>query len=274
LKFRVATTSAWVRSDFILLERIVLNLVSNAIRYTSHGGVVVGCRRRGGQLRIEVWDTGAGIPLDQRQKIFDEFYRLGDSEPERPPGFGLGLAIVDRLSRMLDHPIELTSTLGRGSRFTVVAPLVAAPAGIVQQLAPAPAPALDVATGKLIVVIDDDLLALHGMGGLLRSWGCRVITAGSGDAALSGLSGQDRLPDLIVSDYHLSDGKTGIEAIELLRGEFGSPIPAFLLSGDTAPLPMAQSSGFHLLHKPVDPMTLRAMVNRMLKKSGSADVGH
>jgi signal transduction histidine kinase len=275
LSFRVASTTAWLRSDFILLQRIVLNLVSNAVRCTSHGGVVVGCRKRGGELRIEVWDTGPGIPLDQRQKIFDEFYRLGDSERDRQPGLGLGLAIVDRLSRLLDHPIELTSTLGRGSRFAVVARQVATPAKIVQPSTPAPA-ALDVASGKLIVVIDDDELALNGMGGLLRSWGCRVIAGGSGDAALSGLAGQDRPPDLIVSDYHLSDGKTGIEAIELLRGAFGTPISAFLLSGDISSesLSAAQSSGYHLLHKPVDPMTLRAMLNRMLKKGESADAGH
>jgi signal transduction histidine kinase len=274
LSFRVVSTTAWLRSDFILLERIVLNLVSNAVRYTTHGGVVVGCRKRGGELRIEVWDTGPGIPLDQRQKIFDEFYRL-DSERDRQRGFGLGLAIVDRLSRLLDHPIELTSRLGRGSRFTVVARRVATPVKIVQPSPPAPA-ALDVANGKLVVVIDDDELALNGMGGLLRSWGCRVITGGSGDAALTGLAGQDRPPDLIVSDYHLADGKTGIEAIELLRGAFGTPISAFLLSGDISsePLSAVQSGGYHLLHKPVDPMALRAMLNSMLKKGESADVRH
>jgi signal transduction histidine kinase len=274
LSFRVAPTTAWLRSDFILLERILFNLISNAIRYTSRGGVVVGCRRRGGRLRVEVWDTGPGIPPDQRQKIFDEFYRLGDSGPQRQPGVGLGLAIVDRLSRLLDHPIELTSTVGRGSRFTVVVPLAATPTEIGQPAAPAPAP-LDVASGKLIVVIDDDELALSGMGGLLRSWGCQVITGGSGDAALAGLAGQDHPPDLIVSDYHLADGKTGIEAIELLRGAFRAPISAFLVSGDTGTetLPRAQSSGLHLLHKPVDPMTLRAMLNRMLRKGDPADVG-
>jgi signal transduction histidine kinase len=272
LSFRVAPTTAWLRSDFILLERILFNLASNAIRYTSRGGVVVGCRRRGGQLRVEVWDTGPGIPADQRQKIFDEFYRLGDSGPQRQPGVGLGLAIVDRLSQLLDHPIELASTLGRGSRFTVVVPLVATPSEIVQPAAPAPA-TLDVASGKLIVVIDDDPLALSGMGGLLRSWGCRVITGSSGEGALSGLAGQQHPPDLIVSDYHLADGKTGIEAIELLRGAFRDPIRAFLVSGDigTETLPRAQSSGLHLLHKPVDPMTLRAMLNRMLRKSNATD---
>ncbi len=275
LSFRVLSTNAWLRSDFVLLERILFNLVSNAVRYTSHGGVVVGCRKRSDQLRIEVWDTGPGIPLDQRQKIFDEFYRLGNAERDHQPGFGLGLAIVDRLSRLLDHPVELTSKLGHGSRFTVVAPLVATPAAIVKTVITAAA-ALDVASGKLIVVIDDDPLALNGMGGLLRSWGCRVIMGCSGDAALTSLAGHDCPPDLIVSDYQLSDGKTGIEAIELLRVAFRTPISAFLLSGDisTEPLHAAQSGGYHLLHKPVDPMTLRAMLNRMLKKGKSTRVGH
>jgi CheY-like chemotaxis protein len=273
LSLRVASTTAWVRSDFILLERIVLNLVSNAVRYTSQGGVVVGCRKRGGLLRIEVWDTGPGIPIDQRQKIFGEFYRLEDSEHDRQPALGLGLAIVDRLCRLLDHPIELTSTLGRGSRFIVVAPLVAPRAKLVEPPAPARA-ALDLASGKLVVVIDDDALVLNGMGGLLRSWGCRVITGGSGHAALTGLAEQGRPPDLIISDYRLSDGKSGIEAIELLCGAFHTPISAFLLSGDTNPEPLreAQASGYDLLHKPVDPMTLRAMLNQMLKKSELAGV--
>src|SRR5262249_11262938 len=126
LSLRFVATTAWVRSDFILLERILLNLVSNAVRYTFDGGLVVGCRNRGEQLRIEVWDTGPGIAVDQRQKIFDEFYRLGGADADGRAGLGLGLAIVDRLCRLLDHPIKLTSTLGRGSRFTVVAPIVAA----------------------------------------------------------------------------------------------------------------------------------------------------
>ena len=267
LSLRVVSTTAWLRSDFILLERILLNLVSNAVRYTSHGGVVVGCRRRGGQLRIEVWDTGPGIPVEQRQKIFSEFYRLADFERNDQPGLGLGLAIVDRLCRLLDHRIELTSTLGRGSRFTVVAPQIATPAKIVQPSAPTHA-ALDVVSGKLVVVIDDDPLVLSGTGGLLRSFGCRVIIGDSADAALVGLAEENRPPDLIVSDYRLSHGKTGIEAIELLRSKFRTPIAAFLLSGDTSsePLHAAQSAGYHLLHKPVDPMTLRTMLNRMLKK--------
>jgi len=255
-----------VCSDFILLERILFNLVSNAVRCTSKGGVVVGCRKRGHALRIEVWDTGPGIPPDQRQKIFAEFYRLAGRD--REAGLGLGLAIVDRLCRLLEHSIELTSIVGRGARFTVVVPLVAAAAKIAE-LPGAPAPAApNVTRGKLVVVIDDDRLVLSGMGGLLRSWGCRVVTGDSGDAALTGLANQDRPPDLIVCDYRLPDGKTGIDEIEFLRDAFRTPISAFLVSGDSDPdvLHKAQASGYHLLHKPVDPMALRAMVHQMLKR--------
>jgi len=271
LKLRIVASSAWISSDFVLLERIVFNLVSNAIRYTVAGGVVVGCRKRGERLRIEVWDTGAGIPADQHQNIFNEFYRLGEPDRDRRAGLGLGLAIVERLCRLLDHPIELASTLHRGSCFSVSVPLVAARAETTEPAAPIVVP-LDVSKGKLVVVIDDDPLVLDGMSGLLRSWGCQVVTGDSESAALTGLSGHTHPPDLIVSDYHLADGQTGIEVIERLRNTFSIPIPAFLVSGDTNSdsLHIAGDNGYPLLHKPVDPMTLRAMVNHALKKKQSA----
>src|SRR5258708_25298554 len=125
LSLRVVFSSAWVRSDFVLLERIVFNLVWNAVRYTSSGGVVVGCRKRGVNLRIEVWDTGTGVPQDQQQNIFGEFYRLGAPGGEGRSGLGLGLAIVDRLCRLLDPPGSLTSMLGKGSFFRAAGPRVA-----------------------------------------------------------------------------------------------------------------------------------------------------
>ena len=272
LRLRITASSAWVRSDFILLERVLLNLVSNAVRYTNHGAVVVGCRRRGKALRIEVWDSGIGIPEDQRRNIFGEFYQLGTAGGDRRSGLGLGLAIVDRLCRLLDHPIELASTLGRGSCFSVSVPLIAAPR---QAAEPSPvAKALaDPANGKLVVVIDDDALVLDGMRGVLKSWGCGVVTAASDDAAIAALAGHERPPDLIISDYRLRNGKTGFEAIARLRRAIGAPIPAFLISGDTAPerLRDARASGYHLLHKPVLPITLRAVVTRLLKESGEGE---
>jgi signal transduction histidine kinase len=263
LSLRVISSSAWVRSDFILLERIVFNLVSNAVRYTRIGGVVVGCRKRGVNLRIEVWDTGPGVPQDQQQSIFGEFYRLGAPGA----GLGLGLAIVDRLCRLLDHSVRLTSILGKGSCFSITVRRVAARPEIGESPAP-DHPLMDASDRNLVVVIDDDPLVLEGMCGLFRSWGYHLLVAGADDEAIAGIADCDRPPALIVSDYHLSGGKTGIEVIEALRRTLSAEIPAFLVSGDTSPelLRQARASGYYLLHKPVDPMTLRAMVSYVLRE--------
>jgi signal transduction histidine kinase/ActR/RegA family two-component response regulator len=265
LSLRVVPCSAWVRSDPILLERILFNLVGNAVRYTARGGVVVGCRRRATQLRIDVCDTGAGIPEDQRQSIFTEFYQLTTPAADRRAGLGLGLAIVDRLGRLLGHPVQLESHLGRGSRFSVSVPLAAE----LRDTVPLPVAlqAADVARGKRVMVIDDDVLVLDGMRGILQSWGCRVHTAASGAAALASVADGGAPPDLIISDLRLADGETGIKVIERLREALGAPVPAFLISGDTAPerLREASAGGYHLLQKPVSPMTLRTTLNRVLK---------
>jgi signal transduction histidine kinase/DNA-binding NarL/FixJ family response regulator len=268
LRLRVVANSAWILSDFILLERILLNLVSNAVRYTEVGGIVVGCRRRAGGLRIEVWDSGIGIPEDQQSSIFGEFYQLSTVKRDRRSGLGLGLAIVDRLCRLLDYPIELTSRPGRGSRFVISVHLTA-PLPLAEQPLQE---SVNQAMGKTVVVIDDDTLVLDGMRGVLKSWGCRVVTATSEDTALAALS-DERRPDIIISDYHLSDGKTGFDVIESIRRAFGAPIPAFLISGDTAPerLREARASGYYLLHKPVLPITLRSVVSKVLKDNEDAE---
>ena len=266
LSFRAMPSDAWVRSDFILLEQIVFNLITNALRYTRSGGVVVGCRKRGDQLRIEVWDSGIGIAADQHDKIFGEFYRLGEPDRDRSAGLGLGLAIVDRLCRLLDHPIEVRSTVGKGSVFAVTVPLAPANKRAIEaSIVPRAQPSLS--HDKLVLVIDDDPLVLEGMSGIFRKWGCRVITADSDSKALKAVAEQDDLPDLIISDYHLANDRTGIETIEWLRGELSAQIPAFLISGDTDPATLyeAKAKGLHLLHKPVDPMALRAMFNQAVK---------
>jgi signal transduction histidine kinase/DNA-binding NarL/FixJ family response regulator len=264
LRLRVVSSGVFIRSDFILLERILLNLVSNAIRYTVRGGIVVGCLRRGGVLRIEVWDSGIGIPEDQRANVFREFYQLSAAEGDRSDGLGLGLAIVERLCRLLDHPIELMSRLGKGSRFTVVVPITLAH----RLIEKTPQAAIDRAIGKLVVVIDDDALVLDGMRGILKSWGCSVVTANSEAAAIAYLAEHERTPDLIISDYRLADGNNGIQAIEQLRKLLRAAVPAFLISGDTAPerLREASASGFYLLHKPVLPMQLRATISQLLRE--------
>jgi signal transduction histidine kinase/CheY-like chemotaxis protein len=263
LRLRVLPSRAWIRTDAILLERILLNLVSNAIRYTSRGGVLVGGRRRGDSMRIEVWDSGIGLAEDQHRSIFGEFYQVDAPSPGGRAGLGLGLSIVDGLCRLLGHPIDLASRPGKGSRFAVSVPWASAreqPAESTVTLDAVANPARD----KLIVVVDDDALVLDGMRGLLQGWGCRVVTADSHDAALAGLA--DR-PNLVISDYFLANGTTGIDAIARLRSAFADPIPAFLVSGDTTSERMreAEASGLPLLHKPVNPMALRSMVNRLLR---------
>ena len=194
LRLGVVPSRAWVRSDAILLERILLNLVSNAIRYTSRGGVIVGCRRRGDSVRIEVWDSGIGVAEDQQRNIFGEFYQVGAPASGERAGLGLGLSIVDGLCRLLGHPIDLASRPGKGSRFAVAVPRAAA-----HQRPAEPAVTFDAianpARDKLIVVIDDDALVLDGMRGLLQGWGCRVVAAGSGDAALAGLASAPGTPE-------------------------------------------------------------------------------
>jgi CheY-like chemotaxis protein len=234
------------------------------VRYTARGGVVVGCRCRATQLRIDVCDTGAGIPEDQRKSIFSEFYQQATPGPDRTAGLGLGLAIVDRLGRLLGHPVQLQSNPGRGSRFSVSVPLAAE----LRDTVPLPVAlqAADLARGKRVMVIDDDVLVLDGMRGILQSWGCRVHTAASGAAALASVA-EGGGHDMIISDLHLADGESGIEVIERLREALGSPIPAFVISGDTAPerLREASAGGYHLLQKPVSPMTLRTTLNRLLK---------
>ena len=269
LSFRVIAGDAWVRSDSILLERILLNLISNAIRYTQHGGIVVGARKREGWVRIEVWDTGPGIPADQQQKIFGEFYRIG--ETRHGTGLGLGLAIVDRLCSLLGYRMELKSSVGKGSRFAVMVPAIQATGKDVEPVSASPA-AIDRFRNKLIVVVDDDPLVLDGMSGLLRSWGCRVVTASTGEGAIDSIVKQGAVPDLIVSDYRLPEGQTGLHVIARIRGAFKTEIPAFVISGDinSEPLQVARENGFHLLHKPLAPMALRAMLNRMLKQDNVA----
>jgi signal transduction histidine kinase/CheY-like chemotaxis protein len=269
LSLRIVPSRAWVRSDAILLEQILMNLVSNAVRYTAAGGIVVGCRRTGELLRIDVCDTGIGIPADQQRRIFGEFYQVAAPERTGEVGLGLGLAIVERACGVLGHAIGIVSTPGKGSRFSITVPRVpgaskagTAPAQGIAASAPA---APDRLAGRLIVVIDDDPLALEGTGGLLRSWGCRVVTAQSEREALARLNG--RAPDLIVSDFHLDDGRTGIDAIATLRTRLGAGIPAFLVSGDISQQRLREKGADvpHLLHKPVNPMALRAMISSLLK---------
>jgi signal transduction histidine kinase len=269
LSLRVVSSSRWVRSDSILLERILQNLVSNAVRFAATGGIVVGCRRRGGELRLDVCDSGPGIPKDRQRDMFGEFTQLDGPHRDRQRGLGLGLAIVDRLCRLLGHRVELTSTPGKGSRFSILVPLAPRRA----EIAPPSLPeaSLNLPVGKLALIIDDDAMNLESLRGLLASWSCRVTTATTCDEALAGLAADHRVPDIIICDYHLAGGTSGHEVIARLRDRFGQSVPAFLMSGDTSPerLREARAGGFQLLHKPVPPMKLRLMLNQLLRSQTS-----
>jgi CheY-like chemotaxis protein len=258
-----------VTSDAALLQRIVGNLLGNAIRYTAQGGVVVGCRRRQGLLHIEVWDSGIGIPADQQQAVFNEFYQLAPRGSLRGDGLGLGLAIVARLCALLGHGVTVRSQPGRGSCFRVSLPLAPAtpPLGAP---APAVAPVPDLLRHRRVVVIDNDDRVLDSTGGLLRAWGCEVVTARSVEQALSALAGQ--APDLVMADFHLDDGQDGVAAVARLRQLHGPALPAFLVSGDVSPATRqrAADSGLPLLDKPVPPARLRALASRLLLGRGSA----
>jgi CheY-like chemotaxis protein/anti-sigma regulatory factor (Ser/Thr protein kinase) len=256
-----ARKAAWfVRSDPVLLERILRNLVSNAVRYTDRGGVLVGCRKRAA-LRIEVWDSGKGIPKADLQRVFEEFYQLDNPERDRAHGLGLGLAIVRRLADLLGHALHIASRPGRGSVFAVDVPLAEA------ARAARPIPAPGTARRGLILVVDDETAIQDGMRSLLQGWGHEVICAGSGAEMLGRVADRPTRPDLIICDYRLRGSETGAEVISRLQRHFDHPIAGLLITGDTAPdrLEEATRSGLLLLHKPVANSRLRAAVNHFLR---------
>jgi signal transduction histidine kinase/ActR/RegA family two-component response regulator len=266
LSLRLPVATSWILSDPVLLERILGNLVSNAIRYTRRGGVAVLCRRRADALRIEVWDSGPGIPDDQQQSIFAEFVRLEPARHDEKHGIGLGLAIVDRLARLLGHAVDVRSIVGRGSRFSVTVPTTSA-AEIEQVKTDRAAAPEQLGDGRLIVLIDDDPAVREGTGGLLRSWGFEVVHMPSAEEAIAVLGNDGEIPALLIADYELAGGNTGIEGIAALRDAYKRPVPAFLISGvaNGERLPAARTAGLEVLRKPLAPAALRDSLQRHLK---------
>jgi signal transduction histidine kinase/CheY-like chemotaxis protein len=250
--------SAIVRTDPVLMERILRNLIANAVHYTQRGRIVVGCRRRGETIRAEVWDTGPGIPYAYQERVFQEYFQLENAERDRAKGLGLGLAIVRRLTNLLGSELVLCSRPDRGSCFSVVMPMASGAA------LEGPAPKRFAGAPKLglVLVIDDEAPIREGMASLLASWGHGVVAAGSGDEMLAALAQCPDHPDLIICDYRLRAGENGIEVIERLRSEYNETIPAMLITGDTAKdrLIEAQESELLLLHKPVSNAKLRAAI--------------
>ncbi|MBS1211004.1 MAG: hybrid sensor histidine kinase/response regulator [Proteobacteria bacterium] len=269
LRLRVRPTKLWIRSDPLLFERILINLVSNALRYTPRGAIMLTARRRGDHVLVEVRDSGVGIAPEHQASIFLEFVQLENPARDRSKGLGLGLAIVRRLADLLYHPITLRSEPGRGSVFGVVAPL--APAEADQE--PVINPEQNF-IGRIVAMVDDDVLAQESLAGLLRAWGCFVVASDSLPGLLAALEELEVEPEVMVSDFRLPGPHTGLDIIADLRARFGADLPALLLSGDTGPetLRLATAQRVPLLHKPVRPAKLRAALAHLLQHAADRSV--
>jgi len=256
----VLPSSLHVRSDRRLLRRLLQNLISNAIKYTPSGKVLVGCRRHGDRLRVAVADTGLGIPESKQRLIFREFQRL-DQGMREARGLGLGLSIVERIAHVLHHKVSVTSTPGRGSLFAVTMP-VREPVATPDSARPAPPPTTPL-TGMRILAIDNEPAILEGMRALLEGWGCEVAAGGSLEEANRVIGARRFAPDIVIADYHLDEGD-GLEAITRLRWRLGPGLHAVLLTADRSPevRAEAQKKNAHVLHKPLKPAALRALLTQ------------
>ncbi|MDA7418747.1 hybrid sensor histidine kinase/response regulator [Xenophilus arseniciresistens] len=282
LRLVVRKTDIWVRSDYVMLSRILSNLVSNSLRHTPEGGVLVGARRRGRQVLIEVWDTGVGIEPQHQDRVFEEFFQVDN--PRLPPcpstapaptgragrGMGLGLATVQRLAALLNTRVELRSRPGRGTCVRVgarIVPALAAPPSIAAPLMADTAPRLD---GLRMLVIDDERTILEGLQAVLGSWGAEVWAAQSRDEALALAARWPQPPDVVLSDLLLQGGDNGLDvlaALERLPNGIGPGTARLLVTGETKPdrLREVAAAGIAVLYKPVSPATLRQAILAQLQ---------
>jgi CheY-like chemotaxis protein/anti-sigma regulatory factor (Ser/Thr protein kinase) len=269
LELRIARTSAVVETDPVLLYRILSNLVANAVRYTERGGVLVGCRRLGDRVAIEVWDTGPGIAEAQRREIFREFVQLGNPQRDREQGLGLGLAIVDRTARLLGHEVALRSRPGHGSVFAIVVGR-GDPSQVRAVVEEDDAPL----KGCTVLVIEDDREVRAAMALLLADWGCTVCVASSGAEARDQLARLGEGPDIAIADYRLPGDEDGVAVLDDIRRRFPETA-GILVSGDIGPdtLRRAQGSGYTLLNKPLRPARLRALMGNLHRARITAESG-
>lgn len=262
LNLSIDMTEYHLYADAVLLQRVLNNIVGNAIRYTNSGSIEVKCVSQGDHLMIEISDTGPGINKEEQNKIFEEFYQLNNPERNQKRGLGLGLSIVKRLCQLMNIPLTLNSKENQGSNFILVVPLSnnVKPIESIKNL--------DVElrlNAKRVLVIDDDASIRAGLEALLVQWECQVMTAESGNGALKMLDNSSFIPNLIIADYRLRNNKTGVEAINKIKAFLNNEsLPAIIISGDTEPsrLKEVANSGYILLHKPVRPAQLRMMIQR------------
>ncbi|WP_114418691.1 hybrid sensor histidine kinase/response regulator [Marinospirillum perlucidum] len=266
LQLEQVKTRAWVRSDPQMLRRILQNFLSNALRYTGEGRVLLGCRRSGQEIRLEVWDTGPGIPDSRIGEIFQEFRRLDTPDKRNEKGLGLGLSIAERMSRVLQHQIGVRSWQGKGTVFSVQLASVQ-PQQVSSSFAPGRR-SFNKLDGLEILCIDNEPLILEGMEAMLKGWKCSPHTATSLGAAKELLK-DEQAPeiDIYLADYHLNDGKTGVEALKALEEDADKSLSGIVITADRTDeiADEVNEAGYLLLHKPVKPAALRAMITRLLQ---------
>lgn len=268
LRMKLASWPVTTDTDPTLLDRILRNLIENAIRYTRRGGILLACRVKADEAQVDVIDTGEGIPEEHLQNIFDEFFQVGNPSRDRTKGLGLGLSVVKRLAHMLGMQVTVNSVEGRGSHFSLTM-------GRMVHLAPqAAARSLPVSSlHGLAVVIDDELLLRTGLRLLLDRWGLEVIDVATGTEAVDRLiKAGRRVPDLVIADYRLGPGMTGLDAVDQIIAQVGRPRQTFILTGDMAPERMAEVEfrGHRLLHKPITPEQLRRALATALRATAAA----
>jgi Na+/proline symporter/signal transduction histidine kinase len=264
LDFKIMPCSLPVLSDRRLLRRLLRNLVSNAVKYTpAEGRVVVGARRKAGCLCLEVWDNGVGIPKDKQKIVFHEFTRL-ESAQQTAAGLGLGLSIVERLGRVMDHPVNLRSSPGRGSVFSVEVPCAAEEIAVARAKLPRRSARKEAMGGMIVVAIDNDPRILEGMQVLLKQWQCTSICVDGSAEAVKRLKEAALAPDVVLADFHLGETENGLEAIARLRAIYGSELPTILITADRSidVRDRAAEEDVYILHKPVKPASLRALLSQ------------
>jgi len=268
LKLRVHCIDAIVRSDRIFIERILINLLSNAIRYANTGGILISCHSRNDSILLQVWDTGIGIHHDERDAVFNEFYQLHNPQRDRKQGLGLGLSIVKRLCNLLGCNVELNSIPGKGTTVSVLLPK--GNRDDVQSIDDSEPKQKWELTGLRVLIIDDDDEVLKATSALLKNWGCFVNDANSATQALK-LSKSKEAPDFIISDLRLPGKMNGIQLVDQILKMQNIKIPVILITGDTDTdrILLTQKSGYKILHKPIKPAQLRTAMRMMLKANST-----
>ncbi len=263
-------TRSHVYSDPALMERILGNFLSNAIRYTESGKILLGCRNRGNQLAIQVWDTGVGVPEDQLHVIFDDFHQLQNNERDRSKGLGLGLAIVRRLAECLDHRVEVKSQLGRGSCFGVIATRGSTVASrALREERQEHLDAVHDLSGVDVLLVEDDKVVAEATVLLLKSWKCRVHSVRTTEEALHVVEKEQLIPHIVLADYRLPGRYDGVEAIQRIQLMLQMPVPGIIITGesDITAIREIEQMGYMILRKPVRPAKLRRLIGHYVERS-------